>query len=421
MATAADKNLKNLIADYPSDINLQTDKNVTLQAVAASPMLAEFSCERLRDDKDVALAAVSRNGNALRVFSDRLKGDADVVKTAVENFPNSYAYSLAPAREDRSVVAAVAKSGGEVISLIPDKYKDDEDTARLALSRNPKAIAYFSERVRSLEPLALEVIKRDRTTVKLLSDDAFAHKSVFMLAARPAEDGKVGSNVFSDDTPYGLFAECVKRNVIINVAAQNLDCVKLDRDKFFALLQVAEGEIRLKGEVFHRFVAENDREIISALIARKFVTPSRAAAEIPFAREVSAFAVLPLLLDYGRGKNATKKTLDERKKIITGLKRGSVTAATVLKENIKKYIDDREVVLLASKTFGEILACLDESEFIRDDEIIDNCIRSYVVRNVDPPILEGLKNLRLNERQAAAICKKDERNRGYVRLKGDAT
>ncbi|MBQ7642728.1 MAG: DUF4116 domain-containing protein [Clostridia bacterium] len=403
------RQLNNLVSEYPDNREYHSDKEITIAAIERNPSLITYADDALKDDKEVAYAAVKRGGQTLRALSERLRADKEIVLAAVTGFCQSYEFALSPAKEDPEVIATVARSGRETIALLPKESLGDATLAALAVRRNPKSVKYFSESVKSDKDIALLVIKTDRTAIIYLGDEVFEDKEVFESATR-CDEKRVASNTISNDTPLGIFKGAAERNVKINLAAQNMDLLTIDRDKFCLLLDCFEGVFPKKGELMHRFIAEDDKEIVDRLLKLETISPARAMTEIKFARANGKLRVMPLLLAYTKNSGFSETVVSEREKLVKGLKRKSSIALKSLIENIGEYLADREVLYLASMADGWIITYMNESPCLNDEEIKENCFKNYVVKNSRPPILTGLTNLRLTEKQAAFICKRDGRN-----------
>ena len=403
------RQLNSLISAYPENENYKKDKEITVAVIEKNPLFIKFADEKLKEDVDVGIAAVRADGRTLAFLSDKLRKNEEVVLAAVNKFCPSYAYALSPARENRAVAEAVAKNGGETIGLLPREFLADKKIALISVGRNPKSVCFFSDEVRADEEVALLALKADRTAAKFLSDEAFYSKEVFDTAVKP-DKGVINGGIINNDTPLGVFLAAKRRGIKINLASQNIDYSTLNRDKFLALLECADGVVPKKNEVFHRFVDEDDREVVFKLTEMKAIAPAKAQAELKYASQNRKLRVLPLLIAYS-GKSASRqKTQSEREYIIRGLRRKSTLSYKKLIENIEKYIDDKEVLTLAGRYNGEVLKYMNKSALLSDKDIVNECIKNYVVKNSDRPLLSYLPNFSPDFYQAKALCLKDGRN-----------
>ncbi|MBR1867327.1 MAG: DUF4116 domain-containing protein [Clostridia bacterium] len=407
------RQLNTFLSLYSENKLYQEDKEITVAVVEKNALLVKYADEKLKDDFDVGLTAVSSDGRTLAFLSDRLRGEIKIVLAAVSRFCPSYAYARLPAAEDRKVAEAVAKNGGDTVALLPDKFLRDKSIALIAAGRNPKAVRFFSDEVRADGEVASSVLRADRTAAKFLADEAFFKKEVFELAVKP-ENGKINGGTINDDTPLGVFEAARSRGVKINLAAQNINYLTLDRDKFLALLDCADGVIPKKNEVFHRFVDEDDRQVILKLTEMKLIAPARAQYELKYASQNRKSRVLPALIAYSSRSIPKPKERSERDNIIRGLKRRSAVTYKKLIEKIGEYIDDEEVLSLASLFNGEILKYMNNSRLIGNDRIVNGCIKNLVVKNSEAPILSFLPDFKPTFGQAKALCLKDGRNYIYL-------
>ena len=404
---------KNKIAsDYRENDDGKRDKGTTLIAVSVNPMLLSYADIRLKDDEDVVLSAVRIDGSAMRFASERLRGDISVVAAAVKNFPPSYAYALSPARDDEKIIETVAAFGGDIVAELPQSAKDKKSLALAAIKRNVNSLIYFSERVRGDKDVALAAVKIDRTSVKYLADEAFREREVFDEVLK-AYDFTVKANVLNNDTPLGFIQAICERGMKINIASQNFDLIRIDRDKLYILLDVLCGAVPKRAELLHKYVVEDDRTIVEKMLKRKITPSDGLHGEVKFAAENGKRKVLPVLLMYSK-KTTSRPVIGERDKLLSRLKRKSLAAIKELKENIGAYLSDRDILLAAARVDGGILFYLNNSPYIVDNELIDLCLETYVVKNAEPPILKELTNLRLNKKQAVFVCKKDERNYPFL-------
>ncbi len=406
------KYINSIINEYSQNVEYMQDKEITLIAVERSPSLLAYSCESLKNDREVVLKAVKSGGSALQYASMNLRADSEVALAAVSDFVGSYAFVLPPATDDEKIIETVARSGSDTIELLPDTKKDDISVAMLAVRKNPKAVRFFSERVRADETVAQEVIKADRTAIKYLSDEAFLNKQVYE-AAKSAYKLGANANALSNDVPLGFLVAMRTFNEKLNLASQNFDLIKIDRDKLSVILDIYSGVIVRRGELFRKYVDLDDKEIVAKFIDLKLITPAAAQAEVKYAVKNSKRRVLPILISYSH-KSISRTELSERDKLIKSLKRGSFSAIERLRENIDAYKEDSEVILLALKVDGNLLVDLSGSSLLKDEEILNEGLEHYLVKSSDLPIAERLSGVEFTKDQAITACKKDGRNYYYL-------
>ena len=417
MTKIGTRQLNIYIEEYPTDKKLQKDKEISLAVLAARPLYAEFTDVTLKKDRDIILTAVKADGRALMYFPDEVRGNEEYALAAVSDFCRSYAYVTGEAKKSREVALAVAKSGGDAIELLPEEFKGDKEVCLTAVSRNPKTLVYFTEELKSDKDVALAVVAADRTAVKLLSDEAFSHTEV-VNAVLKTVGGAASPNTLSNDTPLGLFYAIEERGIKVNLATQNVSPATLEREKLAVVIKVSGGTLPRKNEIFKKYLEADDREIISAMINAKMCPPSMIAEGIEVASKGRRIRVLPVLL---QAKAGVKKTFDyyeteagERTKVIKSLKRGSLQGVKRFFDDYEKYKDDRELVYLAVKTDGRILPDLKSSKFFGEEELTDEAIANYIVKNSEEPLLKRLEGFELTKAQAHAACRRDGRNYFYL-------
>lgn len=408
------RQVNNFIADYPTDEKLRKSKDVTLAVLARNPAYAAYADESLLKDKDVALCAVEKDGRTLRFFSDELKADEDVAFAAVKNFRSSFAFTLGKARDSRKIAAEVAAAGGDVVSMLDKKFLDDEEIAKVAVGRNPKAIQYFSDRVKCVPSVALLALKQDRTVTQYLPDEAFENDAVFRAAIRMTDDGKVGVGVINEVTPIGIFEKLKKENMKFNFSLQSADLSALDGERLRYVIELGLGVTGKKAEIFHKFVDRDDRETVSFLLAKKFPSAKTVATELEYASKNRKLRVLPALISASRGGRRGVNESDERKMLVRNLKRKSPSAAAKLIANIDDYAHDEEAVRLAATVDGGVIRVLYRTDFSGDKNLVTDCLKTYVVKNSDEPLLKNLKGVNLDFEQCAVACRRDGRNYFYL-------
>lgn len=403
------RQLNYLAERYALDEDLQGDKEVTLALVRRNPSLVQYASDRLKNDVDVASACVKSDGRSLRFLSEEMRSNEDVVLLAVENFCASYSFATGKALQSLTVAKAVAKRGGETIELLNSEFLDNEEIALIAVERNPKALRFFSERVRAIGGVVLKAILRDRTAINFASDLAFKSKKIFEKAIGYI-DGKSRINSLSNTTPLGVFEEIDSRGLSFSLSLQNLDMLTLDRDKLAVCLRRGEGAIVKKVDLLRKYVLLEDGEIVSLMIEKCNFAHKILLAEIKFASESRKIRALPILLRATRGvglKESDEKS--DRMYLMRSLRRKSPTAMARFKENYAKYLSDSEVIMLAAEADGSILKTLAETEYIRREDFVTACLKSYVVKYSERPILEGV-DLNLTYEQALLACARDGRN-----------
>lgn len=408
------RQVNNFISEYQSDERLRSDKDVTLAVVARSPSLVAYADEKLLNDKDVALASVEKDGRTLRFFSEKVRSDEDVALAAVKNFRSSYAFVTGDAKTSEKVALAVAAAGGDTVSMLDKKFLDDEEIAKVAVSRNPRTIQYFTDRVKSLPSVALTALKQDRTTAEFLPDEAFFNDAVFRAAIRLTEDGKVGVGVINPRTPIGVFEKLEKENMRFNFSLQSVDLMTLDGERLRYVVELGLGVTGKKAEVFHKFVEKDDRETVAFLLAKKFPSAKTVATELEYASKNRKLRVLPSLISATRGGKRAVTESDERKMLLRNLRRNSPTAVGRFIDAIDTYAHDEEAVRLACAVDGGVIKYLYKTDFAGDKALVTDCLKTYVVKNSDEPLLKTLKGIDLDFEQCRIACRRDGRNYFYL-------
>ena len=408
------RQVNNFITEYPNDERLQKDKDVTLAVNARYPSLVSYTDPELLKDKEVALAAVSRDGRNLRFLCDELRADEDVVLAAVKNFRSSYSYALGKARESREVALAVAAVGGDTISMLDEKFLDDEKIAAAAVGRNPKSIAYFSRRVRALPEIALLALKQDRTVLPHIPDEAFDNDDVFFATIR-LTDGKVGGGVLSAATPAGVYRRICDKGLKFNFPLQNIDLLALDGERLGYVLESGLGVTGKKAELFHKFVNADDRDAVIMLLKKNIPSQKTVLSELDFASKNKKFRVLPTLISAGREirKNESPES-DERKLLLRNLRRNSSNAVAKFVANPEAYASDEEVVKLAAAVDGSVLTVLGKTNFAADKELVTSCLKRYVVKNSEEPLLSRTEGVDFDYEQCLIACRRDGRNYFFI-------
>ena len=408
------RQLSVLVENYPKDENLQKDREVTLAIVKRSPSILAYTDSYLLNDEEIAKEAVKSDGRALRFFSDTIKENEEVVLLAVQNFCNSFAFALGKAKESLAIAKAVAKRGGDAIELLDERFLDSEEVALVAIERNPKALKYFSARVRGLENVVLTALSKDRTTIEFVADEAFLNKKVFEKAVGGALDGKVRISNLTNDSPQGLFDEIEKRDANFNLAMQKIDLLTIDYSKLKVCLKCGIGAITKKSELFKRCILSDSQELLSLLLEKGGFTLKNINDGIKFASSNRKVRVLPILLKKTKGASENvENARGEKVYLMRSLRRKSPTAIARVKDNLKDYICDREIMMLLAWADGTIIRLLAKTDYVKDQDFVTECLKSYVVKISDGAILNGL-DLQLSYEQAEIACKKDGRNYFYL-------
>lgn len=403
------RQLNIIVENYSIRLPLQRDRVATEVIAVRAPSLLAYACDEFLNDEEIATLAVKADGQSLRFFTEKIRSNAKIVRLAVENFCKSFAFALGEAREDVDVAKAVARRGGDTISLLDKKFLESCEIAKIALERNPRALEYFAESVRSDENTVLYALSKDRTTVEFIADGAFRNKHIFEKALR-IENGKIAPSMLSAKTPQGVFDRIEELGISFNLATQNLDLFTLDRDKLAVCLKCGVGNILKKGELLRKYIVAEDREIVQILLEKTQISPKILMEEVKFASQNKKIRILPLLLKATGGINANAvRKKDERMYFLRSLRRKSPTAIIRFKENYKDYLQDSEVVFSAATADGTVLKTLINTEYIKDENFVTECLRSYTVKNSDGALLDGL-NLTLTDGQAKIACEKDGRN-----------
>ncbi len=407
------RQLNYLAEKYVSDRSLQQDKEITLALVRRNASIVQYACDSLKDDAEVAIACVRSDGRSLRFLSERMTSCERVVLCAVESFCASFAFATGEARRSPSVARAVAKRGGDTIELLDGEFLDSEEIALIAVDRNPKTLRFFSERIRSVEEVVLRAAARDRTAINFAADKAFKSKRVFEKAIG-CFDGRIRITGLSNATPQGVFDEIEKRGLTFSLAIQNLDALTLEREKLAVCIRCGEGAILKKAELLRKYVLSEDGEMVSLIIEKLSLSHKIILAEIKFASENRKIRVLPILLRATRGVGLKENDeKNERTYFIRSLRRKSPTATNRFKENFERYLSDAEIVMLAAEADGTVLKTLAHTDYVKNEDFITACLKSYVVKLSDGAILDGL-DVDLTFQQALLACSRDGRNYFYL-------
>lgn len=408
------RQVNNFLSDYGKDKKLQSDKDITLAVLARMPSLISYTSEPLLHDKDVALTAVSKDGRTLRFFPDEIRSDEDVVLAAVKNFRSSFSFACGKAKQSKKIALAVASVGGDTVALLDPTFLDDEEIAKSAVGRNPKSIRYFSDRVRALPEIASLALKQDRTLATFIPDEAFKNDEVFRVAIRITDDGKVAAGVLTENTPVGIYEKLSEENMRFNYSLQNIDLTALDGERMKYVLELGLGVTGKKAEAFHKFVEADDKTTVAYLIQKKFPTAKTIQTELEYASKHKKLRVLPILLSAAHGAKKPVYESDERKMLMRNLKRNSPLAAKRFIDDIATYAHDEEAVRLAASVDGSILKVLYLTDFAGDKTLVTTCLKGYLVRNCDEPLLKGLKGVELDYQQCLIACRRDGRNYFYL-------
>ena len=407
----------NMICDeYPKSESMQCDREKTLIVAQRMPSLLSYAKKEFLKDREIALVAVKTDGQSLRFFSEEIRGDEEVVTKAVQTFCKSFVFAVGNARKSLTIAKLVASRGGETIALLDEEFLNSEEVAILAVSRNPRSLCYFSEDIRANKKVVLLALSKDRTAIEFVSDKAFQIKEVFIKAVG-GENGKIAFGVINNKTPQGVFDEIERREIKFNLASQNIDFFTVDRDKFKVCLICGVGVIPKKQDLLRQYVIQEDKEIVSLIIEKCKITSKKVLEEVKFASQNRKLRVLPTLMKYSNGASQTAQTKkNERALFLRSLRRKSVPAINKFRENKTEFLADKEIVMLVSSADGRVIHDLKDTEYIKDETFVTECLKSYIVKNSEPPILEGL-NITLTDEQAKIACKKDGRNYFYLTTK----
>ena len=123
---------------------------------------------------------------------------------------------------------------------------------------------------------------------------------------------------------------------------------------------------------------------------------------------------MPILLKATHGAGAKEvDATTERIYLLRSLRRKSPTAIARFKENLSKYINDEELVTSVAVADGSILKNLVGTDYLKKEDFVTACLKSYVVKLSDGALLNGIK-IDLTEEQALLACKRDGRNYYYL-------
>lgn len=412
------------IKNYPFVKEYQDDKQTTMLAVEYSYQNFKYASDRLKDDKEVCLFAAQKSGNTLCYMGDDAKADREIVKAAVSNTGSALKYADKKFLNDKEIALLAMRTCISVLNLLDEKLKDDEEVVLAAINKNPFEVEYASERLRGDVGIMTAAYKKDRRTIVYGADKLFENEEL-LKSLLNVKNGVVGSGVLYNQLPLGVFKQIQVFGLKVSLSLQKVNLLTLDRDKLYYLLTVSDCIPSKKKELLHCYVEKDDGQIVSLIISKGQIPLSTVEEELKYAAKNCKIRTLPILLSrqHSARKNHNKSTYgkSERDKLVSSLKRKTATSIVTFTNNVRRYIDDREVVLTASTANGKIIFCI-TPKYSDDKEIMKNCIDNYTVCLLDPPVLSVVsKNLTSDKDIALSACKKDIRNYGYIgeNLKGD--
>lgn len=254
-----------------------------------------------------------------------------------------------------------------------------------------------------------------------IPDEAFDNDDVFFATIR-LTDGKVGGGVLSAATPAGVYRRICDKGLKFNFPLQNIDLLALDGERLGYVLESGLGVTGKKAELFHKFVNADDRDAVIMLLKKNIPSQKTVLSELDFASKNKKFRVLPTLISAGREirKNESPES-DERKLLLRNLRRNSSTAVAKFVANPEVYASDEEVVKLAAAVDGSILIVLGRTNFAADKELITSCLKNYVVKNSEEPLLSRTTGVDFDYDQCLIACRRDGRNYFFIpeRFKSD--
>ena len=100
--------------------------------------------------------------------------------------------------------------------------------------------------------------------------------------------------------------------------------------------------------------------------------------------------------------------------LVRNLKRKSPMAAAKLIDGIDDYAHDEEAIKLAASVDGGVIRLLYRTDFAGDKNLVTDCLKTYVVKNSDEPLLKNLKGIDLDFEQCRIACRRDGRNYFYL-------
>lgn len=405
------------IKNYPFNKEYQCDKQETMLAVDYSYQNFRYASDELKDDKEVCFLAAQKSGNTLCYMGSNAKSDREIVKVAVLDTGNALKYADKKFLNDKEIAVIAMRTSISILGMLDDKLKDDEEVVLAAINKNPLEVEYASERLRGDVRIMNEAYKKDRHTIVFASDELFENEELLKEILK-VKNGFVGAGTLYNQLPLGVFKQMQVFGFKVSLALQKVNLLTLERDKLYYLLSASDCIQSKKNELLRLYVEKDDGQIVSQIIAKGQLTLSAVDEEIKYAVLKHKIRTLPILLSKRNSiiKNRSKglATKSERDKLISSLKRKTSSSIVTFTNNVRSYIDDREVVLYASKADGKIVFCI-MPNYKDDKEIIKNCIESYVVCLSHPPVLSIVsKNLTDDREIALAACKKDIRNYDYI-------
>lgn len=406
------------IKKYPLVKEYQDDKEMTILSVEYSHKNFRFASERLRDDKEVCLVAVKKSGSTLCYMGENAKSDREIVSIAVADMGSMIKYADKKFLSDKPIAMLAIRTCPSVLGSLSDELKDDEEVVLCAVKKNPAEIKFASRRIRDNAKIMREVYKLDRKTVIFGADELFEDEE-FLKQVLNINGNSVGFGAMYNELPLGVFKQAQYFGYNVKLALQKLDLITLDRDKLYYLLKICDSGYYKKRELLHKYVETDDGQIVALILENGRISMQLMQEEFKYAVANHKIRTLPILLAKRRALEQNRaisphRKKGERDKLIASLNRKAKSAVATFTENVCCYLDDREVVLTASKADGKVLFAISQ-KYGDDREIVLNCVENYTVYSAHPPIMSVVSDRMKNDKEIALkACIKDARNYEYI-------
>ncbi len=160
----------------------------------------------------------------------------------------------------------------------------------------------------------------------------------------------------NNDTPVEVFGGAAAFGIRIFLVMQpGLDLLSLSREKLLPLLTVCDANFKKRTELFEKYVALDDYEVVERLLSRKILTVGEVRRKMEWAADLGLYKTMPLLLSYTEGgsSESEEKLLARLKAELVGGKKGCMKH---FRENAENFSYDRELFFLATEKDGHALS-----------------------------------------------------------------
>jgi len=165
---------------------LQNDKEVVQEAVKSNGNSLQFASKELQSDKKVVLEAVKSTGNALKFASKELQSDKEVVLEAVKNYGYAIEYASKELQNDKQVILEAVKSDGEALYLASKELQNDKEVVLQAVKsfNSSYALVAASNELQNDKEVVLEAIKSDGALFHFASKELQNDRSFILDALK---------------------------------------------------------------------------------------------------------------------------------------------------------------------------------------------------------------------------------------------